>query len=201
MGVTSVGVFAKTKAPVPVSSVTAEIRFALEGVARKVATFAARPETPVLMGNPVQLVRVPLVGVPRMGVTRVGVSANTSAPVPVSPVTAAARLALEGVARKVATLEPRPLTPVEIGRPVQLVSVPEAGVPSVGVVRTGDVSVLFVKVCASAKTTTVSVASGNVIVLVAVDAVVSVVCPVAPSAQTIEAPAWFRLPFSFTGTS
>ena len=46
-GVTRVGVLANTKAPVPVSSVTAEIRFADDGVARNVATFAPRTSTPV----------------------------------------------------------------------------------------------------------------------------------------------------------
>ena len=40
-GVTSAGVFAKTRAPLPVSSVTAVFRFADDGVARKVATPAA----------------------------------------------------------------------------------------------------------------------------------------------------------------
>jgi hypothetical protein len=41
VGVTSAGLVAKTHAPVPVSSVMAAIRFALEGVARKVPTLAA----------------------------------------------------------------------------------------------------------------------------------------------------------------
>jgi hypothetical protein len=99
---------------------------------------------------------VPLDGVPRTGVTRVGEVAKTSAPDPVSFVTAAARLALVGVARNVATPVPRPETPVEIGRPVQLVSVPLAGVPKAGVVRVGLVSVLFVNVCAFARKTSVS---------------------------------------------
>ena len=68
---------------------------------------------------------------------KLGVVPKTSAPDPVSPVTAAAKLALDGVARKVATFVPRPDTPVEIGKPVQLVSVPEEGVPSAGVVSDG----------------------------------------------------------------
>jgi len=38
----------------------------------------------------------------------------------------------------VATLVPNPLTPVEIGKPVQLVRVPEAGVPRIGVVELDD---------------------------------------------------------------
>jgi len=64
------------------------------------------------------------------GVVNVGLVANTLAPVPVSSVNAAARFALDGVARKVATPLPRPDTPVEMGRPVALVSVPLDGVPS-----------------------------------------------------------------------
>jgi hypothetical protein len=73
---------------------------------------------------------VPEVGVPNRGVTNVGLVAKTNAPVPVSSVTAVARLELEGVARNVATPLPSPDTPVEIGRPVVFVSVPDVGVPS-----------------------------------------------------------------------
>ncbi len=91
-------------------------------------------------GSPVQLVSVPEVGVPNNGVTSVGEVANTNAPLPVSSVTAEARLADEGVARNVATPVPSPLTPVEIGSPVQFVSVPDAGVPSAGVTRVGLVA-------------------------------------------------------------
>ena len=39
-----------------------------------------------------------------------------------------------------------PVTPVVKGNPVTLVITPEAGVPSAGVVITGDVSVLLVSV-------------------------------------------------------
>jgi len=139
-GVTSVGLVANTSAPEPVSSVTALMRLALVGVAKNVATPVARPDTPELIGRPVQLVSVPLVGVPRSGVTSVGLVANTSAPEPVSSVTAEARLALDGVARNVATPVPRPDTPVLIGSPVQLVRVPEDGVPSTGVTSVGLVA-------------------------------------------------------------
>jgi hypothetical protein len=38
LGVTKVGLVAKTKAPVPVSSVTAVIKFALDGVAKAEAS-------------------------------------------------------------------------------------------------------------------------------------------------------------------
>ena len=51
-----------------------------------------------------------------------------------------------------------------IGRPVQLVRVPEEGVPSAGVVSVGDVRVLFVKVSVVSRPTSVVVAVGNVIV-------------------------------------
>ena len=72
VAVVSVGEVAKTASPDPVSSVNAAAKFALDGVARKVATFVPRPETPVETGSPVQLVSVPLEGVPRTGVTSVG---------------------------------------------------------------------------------------------------------------------------------
>ena len=78
---------------------------------------------------PVMLVPTSAEGVPSAGVTKVGLVAKTNAPVPVSSVTAAARLAELGVARKVATFEPKPLTPVEIGKPVAFVRVAETGVP------------------------------------------------------------------------
>ena len=92
------------------------------------------------------------VATPRTGVTRVGLVANTKSPVPVSPVTAAARFALVGVPRNVATPVPSevipvpplatgsvPVTPVVSGNPVALVSTPDAGVPKAGVVRVGAV--------------------------------------------------------------
>ena len=119
IGVTKVGLVANTFAPVPVSSVNAAARFALDGVAKNVATFAAKPETPVAIGKPVQLVNVPEVGVPKIGVTntilvdvqaemlplvtvpkigvtKVGLVLNTNSPVPVSSVIAARRFALVG---------------------------------------------------------------------------------------------------------
>ena len=80
------------------------------------------------------------VATPNVGVVRVGEVANTKSPLPVSSVTAAAKLADDGVPKKVATLVAKPETPVEIGRPVQLVRVPEVGVPNNGVVRVGDVA-------------------------------------------------------------
>lgn len=191
IGVTNVGLVANTNAPEPVSPVTAAAKFALEGVAKNVATPVPRPEipvatgkpvafvrvpdegvprappfttgapaeptltanavatpvprpeTPVAIGRPVQLVSVPEVGVPSTGVTKVGVLAKTKAPVPVSSDTAAAKFALDGVAKKVATPEPKPETPVEIGKPVQFVKVPDAGVPNAGVVNEGEFRWVF----------------------------------------------------------
>lgn len=136
-GVTSVGLLANTFAPVPVSSVRAAAKLALVGVAKNVATPVAKPETPVDTGSPVQLVNVPDVGVPNKGVTSVGLVANTFAPVPVSSVKAAAKLALDGVAKNVAMPVANPLTPVDTGRPVQLVKVPDVGVPKRGVTNVG----------------------------------------------------------------
>jgi len=98
------------------------------------------PVTPVVKGKPVALVNVALVGVPRIGVTSVGLVAKTLAPLPVSSVKAAARFALDGVARKVATPVPRPDTPVPIGRPVAFVKVALVGVPRIGVTRVGEVA-------------------------------------------------------------
>ena len=90
---------------------------------------------------------------PRLGVVRLGEFANTAAPVPVSSVKAAARLALDAVASHAATPLPSPLMPVATGRPVALVRTPLAGVPSAGVVSVGlakvpPVIVLPVKVSA-----------------------------------------------------
>jgi hypothetical protein len=65
-----------------------------------------------------------------LGDVSVGELASTKPPLPVSSVTAAARLAEVGVARKVAMPEPRPDTPVEIGSPVALVRVILLGVPA-----------------------------------------------------------------------
>ena len=71
-GSVSVGLVANTLAPVPVSSVNNAARFALDGVARNVAAPVPSPETPVEIGSPVQLVKVPLAGVPSAGVVSIG---------------------------------------------------------------------------------------------------------------------------------
>jgi hypothetical protein len=93
---------------------------------------------------------------------RVGDVAKTSAPEPVSSVTAAARLALDEVARNVAIPVARPLMPEETGSPVQFVNTPDAGVPSAGAVRMGDVSVLLVSVSVPAKEASVWLVAGRV---------------------------------------
>ena len=84
-----------------------------------------------------QFAKLPEAGVPNAGVTKVGLVANTKAPEPVSSETAAARLALEGVAKNVATPVPRPEIPVATGSPVAFVKVAEEGVPNAGVTKVG----------------------------------------------------------------
>jgi hypothetical protein len=83
------------------------------------------------------------VGEVNTGVVIVGEVANTADPVPVSSVKAVRKLADVGVAKKVATLAPRPDTPVEIGRLVQFDRLPLVGVPNIGVVSTIEVLVQF----------------------------------------------------------
>ena len=90
LGVTKVGLVANTSEPDPVSSVTAEAKLALVGVAKNVDTPVPRPLTPVDIGNPVALVNVTDVGVPSAGVTSVGDVDNTTLPVPVVAVEDAA---------------------------------------------------------------------------------------------------------------
>ena len=88
------------------------------------------PVTPVDNGKPVQLVSVPEVGVPKTGVTSVGEVDKTLLPDPVEVVTPVPPLATGRV----------PVTPVVSGSPVQLVSVPEVGVPNKGVTKVGEVA-------------------------------------------------------------
>ena len=70
-GATNVGALANTLAPVPVSSVRAANKFALDGVAKNVATPVPKLDTPVAIGKPVQLAKTPLAGVPSAGATKV----------------------------------------------------------------------------------------------------------------------------------
>src|SRR4051794_36369466 len=92
------------------------------------------PTARVFADAPVNTSPAP-VAVPIFGVTSVGELEKTRAPEPVSSVMALIKLALEGVAKNVATPDPSPLMPVEIGRPVALVSVTEVGVPRTGVIK------------------------------------------------------------------
>ena len=88
---------------------------------------------------------------------KVGETENTSEPaVPVSSVTALIRLAAEGIAKNAATPLPRPEIPVETGRPVQLVRIPEAGVPN-----DTPLNVLLLRVSDSASVAHVEFKVGN----------------------------------------
>jgi len=119
-----VGDAENTREPVPVSSVIADTKLADVGVAKNVAMLAARPDTPVEIGNPVQLVSVPDDGVPRAGVTRVGLVANTNEPDPVSSVTADAKFADDGVVKNEVTPVPAP-----VSVPALVVTVAKLNVP------------------------------------------------------------------------
>jgi hypothetical protein len=81
-GVTRVGDVANTLTPVPVLSVSADAKFADDGVIRNAVTPTPVPVT--LPTGILQLVRSPEDGVPNAGVTRTGEVANTKAPLPVS---------------------------------------------------------------------------------------------------------------------
>jgi hypothetical protein len=151
IGVTKVGEVANTAEPVPVSSVKAANKLAEVNDPSDVAfpTLVTAPVKLALVVTepavrpaavPVMFVPTNALGVPRAGVTSVGLVANTSDPVPVSSDTAVAKLAEDGVAKKVATPAPKPLTPVLIGKPVAFVKVADVGVPNTGVTNVGDVS-------------------------------------------------------------
>ena len=83
----------------------------------------------------VPVLKLPDCGVPRIGVAKVGEVANTKAPEPVSSVTAAAKLALVGVAKNVATLVPKPVIEPTAGVTVVLVTL--VTWPCALVVKTG----------------------------------------------------------------
>jgi hypothetical protein len=87
------------------------------------------PVTPVVNGKPVALVNVTDVGVPKTGVTNVGDVDKTLLPDPVDVVTPVPPFATGKV----------PVTPVDRGKPVAFVKVPEVGVPKMGVTKVGDV--------------------------------------------------------------
>ena len=80
------------------------------------------PTVPLMLMEavPVRFVTVPEEGVPRAPLNTTGA--------PAEPML---------TARAVATPVPKPATPVEIGKPVALVSVAEVGVPKIGVTKVG----------------------------------------------------------------
>ena len=84
-------------------------------------------------GYPVVFVRTPEAGVPRAGVTRAGDVAKTSAPDPVSPVTAVAKLADDGVPSQSATPEPKDIMPVPPLETCRVPVVSERAMPRVEV--------------------------------------------------------------------
>lgn len=112
-----VGLADRTTLVVPVDAVTPVPPFATGKV----------PVTPVVIGKPVQLVKTPAEGVPMFGVVNAGLVDRTLFPEPVELVTPVPPLATGRV----------PVTPVVIGRPVQLVRTPAEGVPMFGVTSTG----------------------------------------------------------------
>jgi hypothetical protein len=150
-GVTKVGLVDNTVLPEPVLVVTPVPPLATGSV----------PVTPVLKGRPVAFVRVADVGVPKTGVTKVGLVDNTLLPEPVLVVTPVPPLATGSV----------PVTPVLKGRPVALVRTSVVGVPKLGVVSVGDVSVLLVSVSVPAKVANVPVV-GKVTLVVPVSVLV-----------------------------
>jgi hypothetical protein len=141
------GAFENTRRPEPVSSVTAEMRFALDGVASHAAMPVPSPEIPVATGRPVALVRVTDVGVPRTGVVRVGDVPKTSAPLPVSFVIESMRYWL--VAVVVARDEESKNSPREAVCPEKVV-IPERVAADID----GEVRVFAVKVCVPPTVTT-----------------------------------------------
>ena len=76
------------------------------------------------MGKPVAFVSVPDEGVPKAPPLTTGAPAEPTL-----------------IAKAVATPVPKPVIPVDKGKPVQFVKVPEVGVPSTGVVSVGLVKV------------------------------------------------------------
>ena len=118
-------------------------------------------------------VRVAEVGVPKIGVTKVGLVAKTNAPVPVSSVTVAAKLAELGVVKNVETPAPKSLTPVAIGKPVALVKTPLEGVPNAGLTNVGDVDKTVAPVPVDVVTPVPPLTTGNTPVISAVDKLIA----------------------------
>ena len=103
----------------------------------RVSVVARPTSVSVVVGR----VRVPVLVIEEMlGVDKVGEFAKTSAPEPVSSVTAKAKLDELGTPRNAATPVPRPLIPVDTGRLVQLERFPEDGVPRFGDIKVGELA-------------------------------------------------------------
>jgi hypothetical protein len=151
VGVTNVGLVAKTNAPEPVSSVTAALRLALEGVPSHVATPVpsdVSPVPPLLAASVPAMVIVPdpVIGPPEVVRPVVPPETSTLVTVPEPAGVAQVPSPLQNVLDEADVPEFRfvtgrlPVTPVVRGRPVQFVSVPDAGVPRTGVTKLGDVA-------------------------------------------------------------
>jgi hypothetical protein len=139
-GVVRLGDVANTREPPePVLVVIALNRLADEGVPSHVEMPEPRPVSDDC-AYPLHELKTPDAGVPSAGVTRAGDVAHTIAPVPVPPsVTAARRLAEEGVPSHVETLAPSPVN-ADWAYPVHELSTPAVGVPRAGVVKLGEVA-------------------------------------------------------------
>lgn len=81
-------------------------------------------------GRPAAFARFIVDGVPKLGVTKVGDVAKTTSPLPVTDNPKAD-----------ATPVPKPVIPVDTGRPVPCVRTTEEGVPNAGVTKIGELSV------------------------------------------------------------
>src|SRR3989338_6525707 len=127
-----------TLRPVPVKSVMESAPRVRRVTVVEDMVVEARVVLPETVTLPEKVAAAPAKVPETVGEAIVGEVPNTTAPDPVSPVTAAAKLAVEGVARKVATPVPSPEIPVETGRPVALVRVAADGVQRFGVVKTGE---------------------------------------------------------------
>lgn len=132
----NIGFTLKTASPDPVSSVNADARFALLGVARKVDTLVPNPDTPVEIGSPVQLVNVPELGVPNAPPEKITVPPAPNATELASvPVKVSVLLAVSVFPSAIVSVEP-----VAGAVSVTLLTVVAVATPSVGVVNDGLVA-------------------------------------------------------------
>lgn len=141
-GVTKVGLLDSTTLPEPVDAVTPVPPRATGSV----------PVVPPAIGRPTVFAKLPDAGVPKAGVTSVGLLERTALPVPVDVVTPVPPRATERV----------PVVPATIGRPVALVNVTDAGVPSVGFDNVGLLDNTTLPVPVEAVTPVPPLATGRV---------------------------------------